>query len=78
MWKNYIEKQMKNVLPKTHPLLQSEFIRQTIKADMKLKNRLLGILIGHFTADEFVFFSQNEAELTRRMTDLMIQRLTTF
>jgi hypothetical protein len=42
---------------------------------MKLKNRLLGILIGHFTADEFVFFSQNEAELTRRMTDLLVQRL---
>lgn len=66
---------MKNVLPKTDPLLQSEFIRQTIKSDMKLKNRLLGILIGHFTADEFVFFSRNEAELTRRMTDLLVQRL---
>lgn len=66
---------MKNVLVTTAPLLQSDIIAQTVKSDMKLKNRLLGILIGHFTADEFVFFSQNEAELTRRMTDLLVQRL---
>ena len=53
----------------------SEFIAQTVKSDMKLKNKLLGTLIGHFTLAEFAFFADNENELTRRMTDLLVQRL---
>jgi hypothetical protein len=50
-------------------------MEQTIKSDAKLKNRFLGTIIGHFTADEFAFYAENEAELIRRMTDLLVQRL---
>lgn len=42
---------------------------------MKLKNRLLGIVMGQFTIEEYAFFAKNEAELTRRTTDLLVQRL---
>ena len=75
IWKNYCEKQLKHGFLTKSPLLQSEHIAKSFKSDFKLKNRLLGVLIGHFTADELIFFMENEAELTRRMTDLMVQRL---
>ena len=65
---------MKNVFPtKRNQLLA--FIAQIIKSDMKLKNRFIGIIMGHFTIEEFAFFAENEAELMRRMTDLLVQRL---
>jgi hypothetical protein len=77
MWKNYSEKQLKNVLPTNKFFSKSVFITQTIKSDAKLKNRLLGTVIGHFTEEEFAFFADNEPELTRRMTDLLVQRIVT-
>ena len=51
------------------------YIHDTIKTDLKFKNRLLGLIIGHFTIEENLFFQDNETELTRRMTQLLIQRL---
>lgn len=75
IWKNYLEKQKKNRFPVNNRPLEAEFMAQTLKSDMKFKNRLIGTLIGHFTADEFSFFAENETELLRRMTDLLIQRL---
>ena len=75
IWQNYLSKQKKEVFPKTNHLRQAEFIAHNLKSDLKFKNRLIGTLIGHFTTDEFTFFAENEAELTRRMTDLLVQRL---
>ena len=75
IWQNHLVKQLKNVVPTGTTLQISEFIAQTVKSDMKLKNKLLGTLIGHFTLAEFAFFADNENELTRRMTDLLVQRL---
>ena len=37
----------------------------------------MGVVMGHFTAAEFAIFSNNEAELTRRLTTLLVQRLQT-
>jgi hypothetical protein len=54
---------------------RSEYISHTLKNDLKFKNRLIGVIIGHFTLEEYSFFENNEAELTRRITDLLIQRL---
>ena len=75
IWKNYLSKQKKEVFPTTNHLRQAEFISHNVKSDLKLKNRFIGTIIGHFTADEFTFFAENEAELMRRMTDLLVQRL---
>ena len=75
IWQNHLVKQLKNVVPMGTTRQISEFIAQTVKSDMKLKNKLLGTLIGHFTLAEFAFFADNENELMRRMTDLLVQRL---
>jgi hypothetical protein len=51
------------------------FIENAIKTDVKFKNRLLGIVIGHFTEAEYQFFKEHDSELTRRITDLIVQRV---
>jgi hypothetical protein len=51
------------------------YINQNIRKDMKFKHYLEGIIVGHFTLDEYRFFLENEEELTKRMIHLLIQRL---
>jgi hypothetical protein len=67
----------KNVFFNLPEKSRSEYISHTLRSDLKFKNRLIGVTIGHFTLEEYSFFENNEAELTRRMTDLLIQRLIT-
>jgi hypothetical protein len=54
---------------------QAIYVEETVKNDTKFKNRLVGLVIGHFTLEEYQFFQDNETELTRRLTQLLIQRL---
>lgn len=74
IFKNYIEKR-KNTFETRSKGQRLVYIADSIKEDFKFKNRLLGVVIGHFTAAEFALFSANEAELTRRLTTLLVQRL---
>jgi hypothetical protein len=65
----------KNAFFKLPSLQKEAYIEQTIRADSNFKNRLVGLVIGHFTSEEFSIFSENETELSRRLTDLLVQRL---
>jgi hypothetical protein len=74
LFRNYIEKR-KNTFIELSKGQRLAYISASIKDDLKFKNRLLGVAIGHFTLSEFTIFSENEAELTRRFAALLIQRL---
>jgi hypothetical protein len=74
LFRNYIEKR-KNTFIELSKGQRLAYISASIKDDLKFKNRLLGVAIGHFTLSEFAIFSENEAELTRRFAALLIQRL---
>jgi hypothetical protein len=74
IFKNYIEKRKNAFHALTKPQKLS-YIEQAVKTDLKFKNRLFGVIIGHFTSIEFAVFSENETELLRRLTDLLVQRL---
>jgi hypothetical protein len=74
IFRNYIEKR-KNTFATLSKGQRLAYISASIKEDLKFKNRLIGVVLGHFTASEFRVFSENEAELTRRLTALLIQRL---
>jgi hypothetical protein len=52
-----------------------KYIEDAIKKDLRFKSQLIGTLIGLFSVEEFQFFSENEAEMTRRAMDMLIQRL---
>jgi hypothetical protein len=74
LFRNYIEKR-KNTFVTLSKGQRLAYISASIKEDLKFKNRLLGVLIGYFTLEEFYVFSENEAELTRRFTEMLIKRL---
>lgn len=51
------------------------WITQSLQKDSRLRGVLLGSTIGHFTLEEWEIYRQDEAELKRRIINLMTQRL---
>lgn len=43
--------------------------------DVKFKNQLLGLIIGHFSEEEFQFYLQSYSEINRRIIQITTQRL---
>ncbi len=65
----------KSVFFKLSEPKQLEYIEQQIKQDKNFKNLLAGIVIGHFSMEEWLFFQENEQELRKRITSMLIQRI---
>ncbi|CAN1495793.1 hypothetical protein MCEGE10_00346 [Flavobacteriaceae bacterium] len=74
LFKNYILKSKTNFETFTidKKLL---FIENSIQNDMKFRNLLNGIIIGLFTTDEFILYSQNTSALNKRIATMVIERL---
>lgn len=72
--KNYIKKH-KNVfyeLTKDRRLL---YIDNAITKDIKFRNALKGMIIGHFTVEEYEIYIKNSSALNKRMMHLVKKRL---
>jgi len=65
----------KNVYYQLSKAKRKEYIADNIRKDLKFKNSLIGMVIGHFTQEEWTIYISNEKELSRRITELIIQRL---
>lgn len=74
LFRDYIElrKGKFHALPKPE---QAMFIQHSLQKDQKFKHLLLGCIIGHFTIQEYELYRGESAELNRRITTLLIQRL---
>jgi hypothetical protein len=46
-----------------------------LQKDLALRNQLFGIIVGLFTRAELHFYLDNEPELSKRMRDLLTQRI---
>ncbi len=73
MFKHYLQK-TKGSFFQLPPPRQLEFIANSIRSDLRFRNLLTGVVIGHFTETEWEVFAAQEQELTRRIADLLIQR----
>ena len=51
------------------------YIERAIRDDTKLRLTLVGMVLGQFTAEEWAAFVPLEAEVSRRIQNLIIQRL---
>ena len=51
-----------------------DYIEQSIRKDLKFKHLLMGIVIGHFTLEEYERYVQDEKELSKRLTNLLVER----
>lgn len=52
-----------------------EWIKHSLQKDQSLRNTLTGMVIGHFSLEEWHSFQANEAEHSRRLIQMLIQRL---
>jgi len=51
------------------------YIEHSVRTDLKFKNRLVGMITGFFTLEEWNAFLELESEFIRRITEMIIQRL---
>lgn len=74
IFENYIER-YKNVFHKYGNEDKLRYIENTVKKDSKFKNLIRGVYMGHFTIDEFEFYSENSSEINKRIINLTKERL---
>jgi len=74
VFKNYITK-YKNSFYELTLLKRSEYIENAVQKDIKFRNALKGIIIGHFTPDEYESYIKNSSALNKRMMQMVVSRL---
>ncbi len=47
-----------------------------IKKNIVLRNQLLGIIIGHFTQEEFSIYKEKDSEYNKRILNMIGQRIS--
>lgn len=52
-----------------------QFIWNSLKKDLSLKNQLLGTVIGLLEHGELFFYLENEQELSKRINGMLIKRI---
>jgi hypothetical protein len=51
-------------------------IHAVLKKNSVLKNTLIGLIVGHFTAEELLFYLEHKSEVYKRMVELLIKRIS--
>lgn len=74
VFKHYIQKR-KGEFYKLKASKRLAWIDQAVRKDLKFRNFLTGLIAGHFTQTEWETFGEEESELTRRIVNLIVQRL---
>lgn len=50
-------------------------IKQLLKTESLMRQKLIGLIIGHFTTEEFAFYLSNENETNKRILLLTEERI---
>ncbi|MCL9981115.1 MAG: glyoxalase [Bacteroidia bacterium] len=52
------------------------FVRVKLQKEMVLRNVLMGMILGLMSVEEIDFFARHKSELSRRLVNMLVQRLT--
>ncbi|MBP2832941.1 glyoxalase [Aquimarina sp. U1-2] len=74
VFRNYIKKR-KNTFYEISLEKRLIYIENAIQKDMKLRNSLKGMIIGQFTIQEYLQYTQNSSALNKRMMNIVKERL---
>ena len=74
VFKNYIVKR-KGAYFKLGDDQRLVYIKQSVDKDLRFREFLVGLIIGHFTLDEWDIYLSDENEHRKRLTNLVVQRL---
>lgn len=73
-FRNYIAKR-KNVFHELSLQKRLDYIAHAVQKDPKFRNSLKGMIIGHFTVEEYSHYIQNSSALNKRIMNMVILRL---
>lgn len=65
----------KNVFLKLGTQDKLKYIENTVKKDSKFKNLIRGVFMGHFSLEEYQFYTENSSEINKRIINLTKERL---
>ena len=71
---NYIDKNTPGFYSKTIDV-KLTLIENAIQQDIQFRNVMKGIIIGLFTADEYVIYAKNSSNINKRMMSMLAERL---
>ena len=54
---------------------KTERIHDIFKNNIQQKQLLFGVVIGHFTHEEILFYNQNKKEVTKRIITMLLERV---
>ncbi len=74
VFRNYIAKH-KNAFYQLTLERRLDYIENAIQKDIKFRNSLKGMVIGHFTLSEYEQYITNSSALNKRMMNMVINRL---
>ncbi|THD67916.1 glyoxalase [Robertkochia marina] len=73
-FKNYANKH-KGVFYSLSLPKKMDYIENVVQKDMKFRNSLKGMIIGQFTIEEYLTYTDNSSALNKRMMKMVIERL---
>ncbi len=73
-FQNYIVKR-KNAFYELGFEKRINYIAHAIQKDIKFRNSLKGMIIGHFTVEEYELYINNSSALNKRMMNMVITRI---
>lgn len=65
----------KNIFPKLSLEEKLNYIENSIRKDLNFRSLLIGIIVGHFSMEEFQTYSKNKNELRKRLINMLIERI---
>ena len=71
---NYVDKNTSGFYSKTIDV-KLTLIENAIQKDIQFRNVMKGIIIGLFTADEYVIYAKNSSNINKRMMSMLAERL---
>lgn len=74
VFKNYVSKH-KSVFYDLSLEKRMDYVENAIQKDMKLRNSMKGMVIGHFTVEEYLIYIENSSALNKRMMNIVKDRL---
>ena len=73
-FKSYLQKRKIDFTVLTDQKKRSK-VSSIFKTDTNYKNITLGLIIGHFSMEEFTFYTLNSSEMNRRILQIITQRI---
>ena len=73
-FRNYLQKRKIDFNPLSEQKKRTK-IKSILEKDIQFKNKIVGSILGHFSVDEYVIYTDKLSEFNRRMIQIIIKRL---